>query len=117
MPWNSTFTKPNKPLARVGKVARRRLALVEELKEQARAEGWIDRCEIGPILKERGITFVRCSGPKTFAHSVKCSKRGKDPVLDRETARSCQTHHYYALDLLAPEQTAEIVREAIKRRK
>lgn len=101
---------------RIGPVTKRRLALVAELKELAQAGGYLDRCEIGPILRNRGITFVRCQGPLTFAHSVKCSKRGKDAVLDREVARACTLHHYTYLDLLAPERTAEIVREAIARR-
>lgn len=112
----SSFTKPRKPMNRIGPVAKRRLALVAELKQQAERENWHDRCEVGPILKERGLTFVRCGGPLTFAHSVKCSKRGKDPVLDRECARACQIHHYFTLDLLAPEKTADIVKTAIARR-
>jgi len=117
MPWNSTFTKPAKPMNRVGKVAKRRLALVEDLKERAASEGWLKKCEVGPILKEKGITFTRCFGPLTFAHSVKCSKRGKDPELDREVARCCWNHHAFYLDVLPPEQTAAIVRLAIQRRR
>lgn len=114
--WNSTFTKTPKPMNRVGRVAKRRLALVAELKAQAAKENWLNRCEVRPILKERGITHSKCSGPLTFAHSVKCHKRGKDPVLDRECARACTAHHYFFTDLLPPEQTAEVIREAIRRR-
>lgn len=115
--WNSTFKGPRKPLNRIGPVTKRRLALVAELTEQAREEGWLLVCEVAPVLRAKGITFVRCMGPLTFAHSVKCHKRGLDPDLDHETARSCELHHYEYLDKLKPEQTKEIVREAIERRK
>lgn len=114
MRWNSTFTGSQRPLNRIGKVGKRRLALVAELTEQAREEGWLLVCEVAPVLRAKGISFARCSGPKTFAHSVKTAKRGKDPVLDREVCRSCTQHHFYVLDLLEPELTREIVTTAIR---
>lgn len=116
MTWNSTFNKPRKALNRIGPVTKRRLALVAELTEQATREGWLNICEVAPVLRAKGISFRNCGGAKTFAHSVKCHKRGKDAVLDREVARCCSQHHFYLLDLLPPEQTAEVVRAAIARR-
>lgn len=116
MTWSNPF-KPRKPMNRSGKVTRRRLALVAELTETAKSEGWYDRCEVAEVLRARGITFRRCSGMLTFAHSVKSSPRGLDHDLDREVARACWTHHAYCLDLLPPAQTAEIVRQAIAWRK
>lgn len=109
LPKPTPKPKIRKPMNRIGPVGRRRLAANKKRPE-------INHCEIGPILKQRGITFVRCLGDLTWAHSVKAHKRGRDPELEKEVARSCETHHYYVLDLLRPELTAEIVREAIRRR-
>ena len=110
--------KQRKPMNmnRIGPVAKRRLALVAELTGQAVREGWFARCEVGTILVERGLTDQPCMGEKTFAHSMKAHKRGRDPVLDREVIRACTFHHYSVLDLLNPALTLEIVREAIRRR-
>lgn len=107
--------KVKKGLNKLGPVGRRRL---EANKKRKPLADTINFCEIGPILRNRGISFVRCDNePLTWAHSVKCSKRGRDPILEDETARSCWRHHAFVLDLLKPELTAEIVREAIRRRK
>src|SRR5690242_12655054 len=103
-----SFPKPvrrervKKPMNRIGKVGRRRLALVAELTEQATREGWINTCELTRVLRWNGVSFSSCSGPLTFCHSQKCSKRGRDPVLDREVARGCEGHHFFVLDLLPP---------------
>ena len=104
-------------MKRTGKKSKRNLKLVSELKRQATKEGWIDRCEIGPILMERGLTTQGCFGDLTMAHSVKYHKRLSNPVLDRETARSCEYHHFFCLDELKPALTKEIVRDAIARRR
>lgn len=108
--------RSTKPLRKIGPVSKHRLAIVAELKREAEQAGWLNVCEVGTVLRNRGITFVRCLGDLEFAHSVKCSPRGSDPVLDREVARSCELHHRTYLDTLKPALTAEIVREAIKRR-
>lgn len=103
--------KARKPMNKIGKVSKRRLAANKARKPLAEQIG---RCEVGPILKARGITFRNCLGDLTWAHSRK--HRGNDPVLEEEVARCCTLHHYYVLDLLPPAQTAEIVREAIRLR-
>ena len=108
--------KERRPMNQIGPVGKRRLALVAELKAIAAQEGWLDRCELAPVLRNWGISFARCSGPLTFCHSTKTSKRGKDPVLDREVCRGCTGHHYFSADLLAPEKTLAVVKEAIRRR-
>jgi hypothetical protein len=105
--------KERRPMNKLGPVSKRRLA-ANKLRKPLAEE--INHCEIARILRWRGITFTRCSGPLTWAHSVKCSKRGKDPVLEQEVVRACTTHHYYFADLLKPELTAEIVRQAIELR-
>lgn len=107
-------------LRHIGKVGRRRLATVAELRKEAVRAGWIDICELRPILLERGLLDqfnLNCLGDLEFCHSEKTSPRGSDPVLDKEVCRGCTLHHHSILDLLRPAETAEIVREAIRRRK
>lgn len=110
-------SKLSKPMNKVGPVTKRRLATVRSLHREALEEGWLHTCEVGPILRERGLTDSTCLGPLTYAHSVKCSKRSGHPELEREVCRSCQYHHYYVLDVQEPEITKSIVLEAIRRRK
>lgn len=71
-----------KRINRVGPVTKHRLKIVAELTKVATEEGWLNTCEVGRVLRNLGITFVRCLGDLEFAHSVKCSPRGYDPMLD-----------------------------------
>jgi hypothetical protein len=117
-PKKEDRVKPRKNLRPIGKVGRERLNVVTELTEQAALEGWLNTCEVCPVLFEHKlIESPRCSGSLTFAHSQKSHKRGSDPKLNREVARCCQPRHYFVLDLLNPELTRQIVLEAISRRK
>lgn len=120
MPWNSTFTKPNKPMRKVGKVGLRRLEANKQRKEQFAAI--LKVCEIAPILREKGITFTRCRGPMTWAHARKRHRRSKKavegtPEHEETIIRACENHHYFYLDVLPPDQTCELVMLAIRRRK
>lgn len=108
--------RKRKPMNKIGKVGRAKLDIVAELTEQAMREGWIDRCEVCPVLFEHKLvdTLACPYGPLTFAHSWK--HRGGDYKLDREVARCCEPRHFYVLDLLPPKLTHQIVLEAIARR-
>lgn len=66
------------PLRRIGKIGKRRLAANKARKPLADNIG---HCEVGPILKARGITFRNCLGDLTWAHSKK--HRGNDPERRR----------------------------------
>lgn len=79
-------------------------------------EGGWNFCEGAPVMRDLGIDYSPCLGPLENAHSVKSVHRGKDPVLDTETARICRWHHQGVLDLKSHAVQARVVREAIKRR-
>lgn len=115
----SASLKRKTRLRALGKVGRRRLA-ANKARKATHVE-WLDHCEIGPILRNRGITFVRCMGPLEFCHARKGHHRIKKaeigtPEHEDTVARGCSLHHESYLDLLPPEQTCEIVLEAIRRR-
>ena len=108
------------PLKRIGKVGKKRLAASKRFRREREKAGR-QSCEIASILRERGIDTGPCIGPLTAAHSLKTSARadyhGKERErLDNEVCDACERHHYFVLDLLAPQRTLDIVREAIRRR-
>lgn len=108
--------KQKTPLRKIGKVGRERLDVVAELTKQAASEGWLNHCEIGPVLVEHNLAEAECFGPLTFAHSQKAHKRGSNPELARQVTRACEGHHFYTLDLLPSMLTEKLVLEAIARR-
>lgn len=119
MPWNSTFTKTPKPMRKVGRVTERRLAANKARKEKFAAI--LKVCEIAPILREKSITFTRCSGGMTWAHARKRHRRSQKaaegtPEHEETVIRACSKHHYFYLDVLPPEKTCELVMLAIRRR-
>lgn len=107
-------------MKRVGKRGRANQATARGRRLKAWAEGWLV-CEIGPLLRERGLTESPCGGEITLCHSLKTEARRQligeaREQADDEVAGGCTAHHYYCLDLQASAVTAEIVREAIARR-
>lgn len=110
----TTFKGPRKAMNRIGKVGRRRLRVSAELKREAEDNGH-DYCELRAVLRDSGISDTRCFGELENCHSVKCSPRGSDPVLDRETARGCE-HHHRIMDADTHAVQLATVRAAIARR-
>lgn len=108
--------KQQRRMKPIGRVGRAKLTLHAELVEAAERGGYLDRCEVCPVLFEHKLvdTLACPYGPLTFAHSWK--HRGGDYKLDREVARCCEPRHFYVLDLLPPKLTHQIVLEAIARR-
>lgn len=111
----SSSLKRSGPMRKVGKVGRRRIKTSRLLTAEARANGH-DFCELALILRELEIDGSPCFGEELEnAHSVKCSERGSDPVLDRETARSCP-HHHGITDSKTHAVQLRVIRTAIARR-
>ena len=110
-----TLTRKSR-LKRVGKKGKERLKHGQVMNAQAKQEGWYGKCEVGPILIERGLTAEGCFGDWTKAHSVKTHRRFGRPDLEKECAGGCEFHHYLILDTLPPNTTCSVVREAIRRR-
>lgn len=103
------------PLKKLGKVGKRRIKVSRELTAEAKANGY-DFCEIGAVMRDWEIDTSPCFGfPLQNCHSVKCSPRGSDPILDRETGRGCP-HHHAIMDSKTHKTQASVVREAIRRR-
>lgn len=107
--------RSTKPMNKIGVVRRRRRKVSRELTAEAKRNGH-DYCELAPVLRDFGIDNSSCFFGLENCHSVKCSERGSDPVLDRETARGCGWHHKDVLDHQTHEVQARVVREAIARR-
>lgn len=114
--------KVRKPMKRQGRKGLANQQKARARRVKARAEGWLI-CEIRPILLERDLDVIanQCQGEITLCHSLKTSARlvlngPEREAADNECCGGCEGHHYFTLDLLAPETTASIVREAIRRR-
>jgi len=112
--------KPRRRIKSIGRRGRANQQAARARRYKARAEGWLV-CEIGPILRERGIDSNGCLGNITLCHSLKTDARRALPDDQRDAAENdvaggCEFHHYLKLDTLAPRLTFEIVREAIARR-
>jgi len=110
--------KVRKPLNQLGPVGKRRLAANKRRKLEN--PEWMNRCEIAPILRNRGITFTRCFGDLEWAHARK--KRSKNapvgsPEHEDTVIRACQLHHRtYCDELMKADDACSVFMEAIRRR-
>lgn len=110
-----------------GKLTDKRLSVTNPLlRAQAEAEGWLNVCEIRPLLVERGFVSAddRCQGRLTFCHARTRTRRSAgaplgSPEHELTVCRGCERHHYYVLDIpstVSRDEACEIVMEAIRRR-